>query len=81
MIILERNEWVLLNLPDFSNVKKRKIVVHGLLIVVVLTLISLVVSDAISIVSHTRIRPNLTLVTVIMVLWGLWAWQYKGYQK
>lgn len=58
-----------------------KLSVHALLIGVLLTLVSLIVNDVISIIFHERITINLFFINLIMVFWVLWAMQNTKYQK
>lgn len=58
-----------------------KLSVHALLLGVLLTLVSLIVNDVISIVFHERITLNLFFINLIMFFWVLWAMQNTKYQK
>ncbi|MET1180818.1 hypothetical protein ABG775_23095 [Peribacillus simplex] len=70
-----------MNLLSFSKVKILKLSIHALLIGVLLTLVSLIVNDVISIVFHERMTLNLIFINVIMAFWVLWAMQNTKYQK
>ncbi|MFF2855409.1 hypothetical protein [Peribacillus sp. NPDC058002] len=70
-----------MNLLSFSKVKILKLSIHALLIGVLLTLVSLIVNDVISIVLHERMTLNLIFINVIMAFWVLWAIQNTKYQK
>jgi len=71
----------MLDLPEFSQIKKFKLMVHALLLGSLLTIISLLVNDAISLVLHQRITINLSFVIFMMVFWVLCAAKHKKYQK
>ncbi|WP_260288557.1 hypothetical protein [Peribacillus aracenensis] len=70
-----------MNLLSFSKVKILKLSIHALLIGVLLTLVSLIVNDVISMVLHERMTLNLIFINVIMAFWVLWAMQNTKYQK
>jgi len=71
----------MLDLPEFSQIKKFKLIIHALMIGSLPTIISLIINDAISLIFHQRITINISFVTFMMVFWVLWAAKHTKYQK
>ncbi len=69
------------DLPKFSDMKRMKFIIHAALLVVGLSLVMLIGCDVYSYLSHNRIKPNLGIVTIIMVVWTFWVAPKERYRK
>lgn len=67
--------------PKLKTVRLSKLFFHSILLMIILTLLSLFVTDLISLAIGYRIEKDTSYVSVFVLIWVLFALQNNRYKK
>lgn len=66
---------------NIENIKQGKLIFHAIIVAAILTVISLIFNDLLSIIFNHRFHINLVFVPILGLVWMYFASKNKRYVK